>query len=176
MVRAHRQAWAWQDEWYGMTMNDIRELERQTQEALRKKMAGDEDDDEGEDYEQDDSRESVKESPLIDTSTDDQKSVSAPWADPGECFQKSPKVTVKISDLSGSSVVTDSSSTAIHSKGSNISSPGSKSSKNFEVCGAWKVEGLMKKETDSEGSDEEFFDCLGIRGLITFPSFVLIIV
>ncbi|XP_015115012.1 protein retinal degeneration B isoform X2 [Diachasma alloeum] len=39
MVRAHRQAWAWQDEWIGLTMEDIREIERQTQEALKKKMA-----------------------------------------------------------------------------------------------------------------------------------------
>lgn len=38
MLRAHRQAWAWQDEWHGMTMDDIRELERQTQLALQKKM------------------------------------------------------------------------------------------------------------------------------------------
>ena len=40
MVRAHRQAWTWQDEWYGLTMEDIRELERQTQLALAKKMGG----------------------------------------------------------------------------------------------------------------------------------------
>ena len=38
MARAHRQAWTWQDEWYGLTMEDIRELERQTQLALAKKM------------------------------------------------------------------------------------------------------------------------------------------
>ncbi|KAK7871835.1 hypothetical protein R5R35_006433 [Gryllus longicercus] len=42
MVRAHRQAWAWQDEWHGLTMDDIRAIERQTQEALKRKMgAGD---------------------------------------------------------------------------------------------------------------------------------------
>lgn len=41
MFRAHRQAWAWQDEWHGMTMDDIRELERQTQLALQKKMGAD---------------------------------------------------------------------------------------------------------------------------------------
>ena len=41
MLRAHRQAWAWQDEWFGLTMDDIREIERQTQLALQKKMAGD---------------------------------------------------------------------------------------------------------------------------------------
>lgn len=38
MVRAHRQAWAWQDEWDGLTMEDIREIERQTQLALQRKM------------------------------------------------------------------------------------------------------------------------------------------
>ncbi|XP_055526157.1 protein retinal degeneration B isoform X2 [Wyeomyia smithii] len=48
MVRAHRQAWAWQDEWHGLTMDDIREIERQTQLALQKKM-GNEDDDDDED-------------------------------------------------------------------------------------------------------------------------------
>ncbi|KAG7498318.1 M-phase phosphoprotein 9 [Solea senegalensis] len=39
MVRAHRQAWCWQDEWYGLTIEDIRELELETQLALAKKMA-----------------------------------------------------------------------------------------------------------------------------------------
>uniref|UniRef100_A0A8C2HHX3 Phosphatidylinositol transfer protein membrane associated 2 n=1 Tax=Cyprinus carpio TaxID=7962 RepID=A0A8C2HHX3_CYPCA len=39
MVRAHRQAWCWQDEWYGLTMEDIRQLELETQLALAQKMA-----------------------------------------------------------------------------------------------------------------------------------------
>ncbi|XP_069577626.1 membrane-associated phosphatidylinositol transfer protein 2-like isoform X3 [Brachyistius frenatus] len=39
MVRAHRQAWCWQDEWYGLTMEDIRHLELETQLALARKMA-----------------------------------------------------------------------------------------------------------------------------------------
>lgn len=39
MVRAHRQAWCWQDEWYGLSMEDIRQLELETQLALAKKMA-----------------------------------------------------------------------------------------------------------------------------------------
>lgn len=46
MVRAHRQAWAWQDEWNGLTMEDIREIERQTQLALQKRMANAESDEE----------------------------------------------------------------------------------------------------------------------------------
>ncbi|XP_061528386.1 membrane-associated phosphatidylinositol transfer protein 2-like isoform X7 [Phycodurus eques] len=39
MVRAHRQAWCWQDEWYGLTMEDIRQLELETQLTLARKMA-----------------------------------------------------------------------------------------------------------------------------------------
>ena len=38
MLRAHRQAWAWQDEYYGLQLSDIRRLEMETQEALAKKM------------------------------------------------------------------------------------------------------------------------------------------
>lgn len=39
MLRAHRQAWCWQDEYYGLTLEDIRHLERETQAALAEKMA-----------------------------------------------------------------------------------------------------------------------------------------
>ncbi|PWA15812.1 hypothetical protein CCH79_00009117 [Gambusia affinis] len=39
MVHAHRQAWCWQDEWYGLTMDDIRQLELETQLALARTMA-----------------------------------------------------------------------------------------------------------------------------------------
>ncbi|XP_058492084.1 membrane-associated phosphatidylinositol transfer protein 2-like isoform X1 [Solea solea] len=39
MARAHRQAWCWQDEWYGLTIEDIRQLELETQLALATKMA-----------------------------------------------------------------------------------------------------------------------------------------
>uniref|UniRef100_A0A4X2K229 Phosphatidylinositol transfer protein membrane associated 2 n=1 Tax=Vombatus ursinus TaxID=29139 RepID=A0A4X2K229_VOMUR len=39
MVRAHRQAWCWQDEWCGLTIEDIRELEKEAQLMLSRKMA-----------------------------------------------------------------------------------------------------------------------------------------
>ncbi|XP_073864333.1 membrane-associated phosphatidylinositol transfer protein 2 isoform X15 [Macaca fascicularis] len=39
MVRAHRQAWCWQDEWYGLSMENIRELEKEAQLMLSRKMA-----------------------------------------------------------------------------------------------------------------------------------------
>jgi len=40
MLRAHRQAWCWQDEYYGLQLEDIRRLELETQLALQEKMAG----------------------------------------------------------------------------------------------------------------------------------------
>ena len=38
MQRAHRQAWAWQDEWNGLTIADIRRLELEAQEELAQRM------------------------------------------------------------------------------------------------------------------------------------------
>lgn len=38
LVLAHRQSWAWQDEWHGLTMEQIREMEKETQECLAKMM------------------------------------------------------------------------------------------------------------------------------------------
>nr|XP_026694786.1 membrane-associated phosphatidylinositol transfer protein 2 isoform X1 [Ciona intestinalis] len=38
MLRAHKQAWCWQDEWYGLTIDDIRKLEKETQLALQLKF------------------------------------------------------------------------------------------------------------------------------------------
>ncbi|XP_053757930.1 membrane-associated phosphatidylinositol transfer protein 2 isoform X5 [Panthera pardus] len=46
MVRAHRQAWCWQDEWYGLNMENIRELEKEAQLMLSRKMARFNEDDE----------------------------------------------------------------------------------------------------------------------------------
>ena len=38
MLMGHRQAWVWQDEWYGLTIEDIRKLEEETQRILARKM------------------------------------------------------------------------------------------------------------------------------------------
>uniref|UniRef100_A0A8C5TSE3 Phosphatidylinositol transfer protein N-terminal domain-containing protein n=1 Tax=Malurus cyaneus samueli TaxID=2593467 RepID=A0A8C5TSE3_9PASS len=38
MLRAHRQAWCWQDEWTDLTMEDIRQLEEETARMLAQKM------------------------------------------------------------------------------------------------------------------------------------------
>ncbi|XP_076054545.1 retinal degeneration B isoform X16 [Oratosquilla oratoria] len=47
MLRAHRQAWAWMDEWWGLTIEDIRSIEQETQALLAKKY-GNEGEDEAE--------------------------------------------------------------------------------------------------------------------------------
>ncbi|XP_044539418.1 membrane-associated phosphatidylinositol transfer protein 1-like, partial [Gracilinanus agilis] len=39
MLRAHRQAWCWQDEWTELSMADIRALEEETARMLARKMA-----------------------------------------------------------------------------------------------------------------------------------------
>ncbi|XP_031549781.1 membrane-associated phosphatidylinositol transfer protein 2-like [Actinia tenebrosa] len=38
MLMGHRQAWVWQDEWYGLTMEDIRKLEEETKAILSQTM------------------------------------------------------------------------------------------------------------------------------------------
>lgn len=35
---SNKKAWCWQDEWYGLTMDDIREIEKETQRQLALKM------------------------------------------------------------------------------------------------------------------------------------------
>jgi len=37
MLKAHQQAWAWQDEWHNLTIEDIRRLEEKTQRELHEK-------------------------------------------------------------------------------------------------------------------------------------------
>ena len=39
ILRAHRQAWCWQDEYQGLTLADIRHLEDETQRELNRRMA-----------------------------------------------------------------------------------------------------------------------------------------
>lgn len=39
ILRAHRQAWCWQDDYQGLTLADIRRLEDETQHELNRRMA-----------------------------------------------------------------------------------------------------------------------------------------
>ncbi|CAL4067402.1 unnamed protein product [Meganyctiphanes norvegica] len=51
MLRAHRQAWAWMDEWWGLTIEDIRAIEAATQAQLKKKYGDGEEEEEEEEPE-----------------------------------------------------------------------------------------------------------------------------
>ncbi|XP_043462578.1 protein retinal degeneration B isoform X2 [Leptopilina heterotoma] len=181
MLRAHRQAWAWQDEWHGLTMDDIREIERQTQLALQKKMGltemGDEDENEEEEEE-----ETLGTSSTITTPQDSNvaKTLAATLGsiEKNEDPQSPPSLR-KPSDIpiintavssEGEASPEDSpiESTAPRPaqkaepekswKKSTASLPSPNSSKNFDIQIAnWRMESIVR-ESES-GSDDEFFDC-----------------
>ncbi|CAI5445087.1 unnamed protein product [Caenorhabditis angaria] len=65
MLRAHRQAWAWQDEWDGLTMDDIRKLEDEAAVHLSKVMADKEGSPDG-DSEEDDGADAVSDDLYFD--------------------------------------------------------------------------------------------------------------
>lgn len=130
MVRAHRQAWAWQDEWFGMSMSDIRELERETQETLRKKMAQQLGYDE-EEEEVSETAGQTKGKPIIIREYHDEEETPR---------KERSSVSIKVSEEKEKE----------------------KAEANKKAAGAFQlVESLMKKESESEGSEDEFFDCLG---------------
>ncbi|KAF4523499.1 hypothetical protein B566_EDAN004570, partial [Ephemera danica] len=173
MLRAHRQAWAWQDEWHGLTMEDIRQIERQTQEALKKTMGGggsisdEEEDDEDEDK--------GAESP----SSPDKGFSNGPLASAGPLSaiekpeqHRSPPTICTSADSGGEEeedekTVGDSVSEELVSRRrlwsrsnskATLHSPGSGSGKSFDIQMAnWRMESIVR-DSDS-ASEDEFFDC-----------------
>ncbi|OWR54650.1 protein retinal degeneration B [Danaus plexippus] len=145
MLRAHRQAWAWQDEWHGLTMDDIREIERQTQLALQKKMAGDV----GED---------------TDLSEENSKSLAATMSSLEKNEDTASPVSVKKGmekrvqkQLSPES--TPPSEPKSCSK-SNLRSSSSGSLKSLQVqVASWRMETLVRESETETGSEDEFYDC-----------------
>ena len=79
MLRAHRQAWCWQDEYHGLQLADIRKLEYETQIALQETMAAA---NESDDFVQNNesSKSTNKKSDIVDnlTSSSDLKHTSSP--------------------------------------------------------------------------------------------------
>ncbi|KAI3372072.1 hypothetical protein L3Q82_006928 [Scortum barcoo] len=136
MVRAHRQAWCWQDEWYGLTMEDIRQLELETQLALATKMA------------QFSQAEEATEANGGAPSTDKEKEVKE-----------------AISSIEAEEVVVSSGETlqprGVLTKQWSTSSRSSRSSKrgvspSRHSISEWRMQSIARDSDDS--SDEEFFD------------------
>ncbi|XP_059046300.1 protein retinal degeneration B [Achroia grisella] len=145
MLRAHRQAWAWQDEWHGLTMEDIREIERQTQLALQKKMAGETSDE-------------------LDVSEDNSKSLAATMSS----LEKNediptPMVTKKnTSEKRVQKHLTPEGTPPSEHKSSksNLRSSSSGSIKSLQAQVAnWRMETLVRESETETGSEDEFYDC-----------------
>ncbi|XP_056888454.1 membrane-associated phosphatidylinositol transfer protein 2-like isoform X2 [Takifugu flavidus] len=136
MVRAHRQAWCWQDEWYGLTMEDIRQLELETQLALAMKMA---------------------------QFSQAEEATEANGAAPSQ--DKNEEVKEAISSIEAEEVVVSSGETlqprGVLTKQWSTSSRSSRSSKrgaspSRHSISEWRMQSIARDSDDS--SDEEFFD------------------
>jgi hypothetical protein len=187
MLRAHRQAWAWQDEWHGLTMEDIRQIERQTQEALKKTMGGgggSDEEEEEEDYD-DDNKENESSPPANSADKGFSNgplsgpSASVSTTSPLSAIEKpethrSPPAICTSADSGAEEeeeekTVGDSVSDELVSRRrlwsrsnskATLHSPGSGSGKSFDIQMAnWRMESIVR-DSDS-ASEEEFFDCQG---------------
>ncbi|KAK6638198.1 hypothetical protein RUM44_008626 [Polyplax serrata] len=169
MLRAHRQAWVWQDEWYGLTMEDIRKIERETQEALKAKM-GLED---GSDEEGSSSLGAVKTSESeknltsalgsIENNTESPKPIprgegTSKHAGKSDEDGRSLDLNIPRNQKERSPLLDGHRKkwSRSNSKGTLHSPTGS--GKGFDVnIDKWRMESL-RRDSDS-GSDDEFFDC-----------------
>ncbi|KAJ6636313.1 Protein retinal degeneration B, partial [Pseudolycoriella hygida] len=169
MYHAHRQAWVWQDEWYGMTMDDIRELERQTQIALKKKMGDCSTDNEEVDVSTSEAEQVSKHSKQMSSieKTDETpmfpKKLPPPLVNEQPASAESSDAEDSHHELEDNSLQADPSDqlskSKLGSKGALHSPMGSTHNFDLQVAN-WRME---KLEVDSiSGSEEEFFDCLDL--------------
>ncbi|XP_044586561.1 protein retinal degeneration B isoform X3 [Cotesia glomerata] len=186
MVRAHRQAWAWQDEWIGLTMEDIRQIEKETQLALQRKMAAAEAAERGEmaiDGYEDNHSDSNTPAATPQGATDVAKTFAATLGsiEKNEDLQSPPSIR-KPSDIpvintarsSEGDISPEDSPTTVLPPGSKIAlnkfetkkvwkhsshsihSPSSAKSFDIQIAN-WRMESIVR-ESES-GSEDEFFDC-----------------
>ncbi|XP_056002501.1 protein retinal degeneration B-like isoform X4 [Ostrea edulis] len=140
MLRAHRQAWCWQDEYYGLELSDIRRLERETQLALAEKMKiASDDEEEGEDN---------TETPKIPIST----SFDQAAAIKRQTSESDPqgKITTETRKPSAGTIHKRSLSGSAKLKGGSF----------HDISASRMFESLEQLQESSSG-DEEFFDAKG---------------
>ncbi|XP_029833726.2 protein retinal degeneration B isoform X2 [Ixodes scapularis] len=172
MLRAHRQAWAWQDEWVGLTMEDIRQIERETQEALARKMAADatpEGDEDGA-LQHSCSAASIPKVDLNVIDKDKEVTVGEPAPPPGRA--RSPgrptedAPSPRVADGRGHAPGPRKSWVRSNSRGA-LHSPSGSSTQSFDLQLAnWRMESIVR-ESDSS-SNEEFFDAEDVCGVEDF--------
>lgn len=190
MMRAHRQAWAWQDEWIGLTMEDIREIERQTQLALQEKMALVETEenatDENEQTVTPNSTMTPQDSEVAKTlaatlgsieKTEDPQSPS-PVRKPSDISVVDAAISSEPSPEDSPAEVSESRPASLEEKAdakkirkksnAGLSSPCS--TKSFVIQMAnWRMEGIVRESESS--SEDEYFDCEG-KSSVCVPSCV----
>uniref|UniRef100_A0A674A9Y3 Phosphatidylinositol transfer protein membrane associated 2 n=1 Tax=Salmo trutta TaxID=8032 RepID=A0A674A9Y3_SALTR len=157
MVRAHRQAWCWQDEWYGLTIEDIRQLELETQLALATKMAQ---------YSLSDTEEGAAESNRTPVTPDrdlegalrDGEEVEGGGAGLGDTLQTRGELTKQWSTSSRSS---------------NRSSKRGGSPVHQNIS-EWRMQSIARDSEDS--TDDEFFDAPGMLLHCLMPSKIHVLV
>ncbi|XP_077996316.1 membrane-associated phosphatidylinositol transfer protein 2-like [Glandiceps talaboti] len=130
MVRAHRQAWCWQDEWFGLDISDIRKLEMEAQRELAERMADtSEHDKPPSDEEIPSPRTSVANLESLGSLSEDQPSTMDPAPEPNIAPTGKRKLSGRLS--------TDSHGSAV----ANLSE--------------WRMNSIVR---ESDSSDDEFYD------------------
>ncbi|XP_068241637.1 protein retinal degeneration B isoform X2 [Palaemon carinicauda] len=197
MLRAHRQAWAWMDEWWGLTIDDIRNIEQETQALLAKKYGGDSDDAEddlaGTDSGSPEATAEIPQSPSVSsdrtpileqlsesssfrTSNDLSEEPSVVYNEDGSVTKgvinnnnnnnvdsvenrrssgTSPKLKKRELNVSMDSVAMDE-----NKKRGSWSRSGSRNTLNSQNQANWRMESI-RRDSDTSGSEDEFFDCQG---------------
>lgn len=146
MLRAHRQAWAWQDEWHGLTMENIREIERQTQLALQKKMAGETNDEQ-------DEEENSKSLAATMSSLEKNEEIASPVVTKKSINEKRLQIPTHMTPEGTPPSEHKSSKT-------NLKSTSSGSIKSLQTQAAnWRMETLVRESETETGSEDEFYDC-----------------
>lgn len=191
MARAHRQAWAWQDEWHGLTMENIREIERQTQLALQQKMALTES---GEEITGDDDQDAnTGNTGMTPQETNVARTFAATLSsiEKNEDLQSPPRVR-KPSDIpiintavssegevspedspteqpnTNNSPNDEKSEKKSWKKNAASHSPSSAKSMDMQIAN-WRMESIVRESETS--SEEEFFDCQGKNYILLLLSF-----
>ncbi|XP_052247564.1 protein retinal degeneration B-like isoform X1 [Dreissena polymorpha] len=163
MLRAHRQAWCWQDEYYGLKLEDIRRLELETQLALQEKMAGINDNDEFIDPTKQDHKTSDHTKSVNITSVQEDNANAA--ASPTVSVPVSKQFDhVKSQTLSGRQSPSPSQATIHSSKSKTKQMSRSKSSLDSSHVSDWRFQSLEQLQESSSDEDDEFFDAEGIFG------------
>ncbi|XP_034182349.2 retinal degeneration B isoform X1 [Osmia lignaria lignaria] len=176
MVRAHRQAWAWQDEWNGLTMEDIREIERQTQLALQRRMANAEGEESANENQEKNTSNTPQESDVamtlaatlgsIEKNEDPQsppsvrKSSDIPMSNTTVSSEGEPSPEdspTEVPELRNASAEDKGDSKKAWKKNKGVmNSPCSNKSFDMQIAN-WRMESIVR-ESES-GSEDEFFDC-----------------